>query len=260
MTLHYIDWEVIDNIGIITINRPDKRNALNAQMVTELKYTFGNASTDNDCRVVVLRSSSDVFCAGADLQYLKGLQSNSREENVKDSTHLMELFKTIYTFPKVVISMVDGPAIAGGCGLATITDFCFASPKASFGYTEVRIGFIPAIVLVFLVRKIGEGKAREILLSGEVFNTERAHSLGLVNTIVLEDDLEQFTTDFAKKIIKTTSGQSVTAIKQMLAEVPEKSLSDALIYAAEMNAAMRETEDCKRGINAFLNKEKITWT
>lgn len=259
MTMTYIDWNVTDRIGYITINRPDKRNALNQQVVAELKHAFAEAKANADCKVVVLQSSSDTFCAGADLQYLQSLQTNTRAENVADSTHLMELFQTIYTFPKIVISMVNGPAIAGGCGLATVTDYCFASETSTFGYTEVRIGFVPAIVMVFLLRKIGEGRAKEILLSGEVFNAKRALDLGLINAVVDPENLEAFTTDFAKNMVKKTSSQSVSVIKEMIAEIPEMDLNEALKYAAEMNATMREKEDCKKGISAFLNKEKISW-
>jgi methylglutaconyl-CoA hydratase len=259
MTLQYVLWEVIDKIGFVTLNRPDKKNALNQQVVSELKYAFNEAKENEQCRVVVLQSSTDVFCAGADLGYLKELQNNNRSENLKDSQHLMGLFKTIYEFPKVVISMVDGPAIAGGCGLATVTDYCFASDNASFGYTEVRIGFVPAIVMVFLLRKIGEAKAREILLTGEVFSAERAKNLGLINRATPSEELKSYTIDFAKNLIRKTSSQSVSVIKEMIARIPEKTLDEALSYAAEMNAIMREKDDCKKGINGFLNKEKISW-
>lgn len=259
MTMQYVTWTLESQIGFITLNRPEKKNALNEEFVSELKQALLNAKDNPACRVVILQSSGDVFCAGADLGYLKQLQGNTHEENVKDSVHLMELFKLIYTFPKVVISMVSGPAIAGGCGLATVTDYCFATPESKFGYSEVKIGFVPAIVMFFLLRKIGEGKAKEILLSGEIFNASRAKNLGLINTVVDEGDLKDFTVNFATNLIKKTSGQSVALIKKMISEMPEMSMNDALQYAAKMNAEMREKEDCKKGISAFLNKEIISW-
>ena len=259
MTLQYVTWEVIDKIGYITLNRPDKKNALNEKFVSDLKQAFALAKSDATCKVVILKSSSDVFCAGADLSYLQQLQRNTLDENIADSKHLMELFKTIYTFPKVVISMVNGAAIAGGCGLATVTDYCFASNESKFGYSEVKIGFVPAIVMVFLLRKIGEGKAKEILLSGEIFSADRAVNLGLINASMEGDDLEAYTNDFAQKMIAKTSAQSVEVIKEMIAKIPELNLDDALQYAAKTNAQMREKEDCKKGIDAFLNKKKISW-
>lgn len=258
--MQYIQWEVQNQIGTLTLNRPEKRNALNEDVVQELHQTLKQAVTDDQCRVVVMRSSGSAFCAGADLGYLQQLQHNSYEENLQDSKQLMKVFKTIYTMPKVVISMVDGPAIAGGCGLATIADYCFASPESKFGYTEARIGFVPAIVMVFLLRKIGEAKAREILLSGEVFDADRAWSLDMVNAVVPSGELEAYTYDFAAKLIHKNSSQSMAMIKKMIAEVPEKTLDEALDYAANMNATMRESDDCKKGIASFLNKEKIKWS
>lgn len=258
--MEFVQWEVKNKVGLLTLDRPEKRNALNEQVVSEIKQVLTNARDNADCKVIVIRSSGKAFCAGADLEYLQQLQKNTFEENLADSNHLMELFRMIYTYPKVIISMVDGPAIAGGCGLATVTDYCFASENASFGYTEARIGFVPAIVMVFLLRKIGEGKAREILLSGEVFDVERAVQLGLINARIDSKTLEEFTMDFASKLVKKNSGKSMALIKEMIADIPEKDFADALNYASQMNATMRESDDCKKGIAAFLNKEKITWS
>jgi len=156
--MRLVKYTVEDRVGYISLNRPEKRNALSYEMVTELKQAFNNAEEDESCKVIILQAEGKVFCAGADLAYLQQLQNNTYEENLEDSTHLMELFKQIYTSSKIVIAKVHGHAIAGGCGLATVCDFSFTVPEAKFGYTEVKIGFIPAIVKVFLLRKIGEGK------------------------------------------------------------------------------------------------------
>ena len=259
MDLTYIQTSVVDNIGYIVLDRPEKRNALNQDFVTELKWAFTSLETNDSCKVIILKSSDVAFCAGADLGYLQQLQKNSFQENVDDSTHLMELYAQIYSMEKVVISMVAGPAIAGGCGLATITDYCFAADSAKFGYSETKIGFVPAIVMVFLIRKIGEAKAREILLSGDIFSAETAKQLNLINFVIPDEQLEESTIDFAQKLISKTSMQSRALVKKMMAEIPEKTLKDALDYAAKKNAEMRESADCKRGIAAFLNKEKIKW-
>ena len=142
-------YSVQDRVGYITLNRPEKRNALSGEMVTELKAAFAKADEDESVKVIVLKASGEAFCAGADLAYLQQLQKFSLEENVKDSNHLKDLFLQIYQLKKVVIAQVQGHALAGGCGLATICDFVFAIPEAKFGYTEVKIGFIPALVSVF---------------------------------------------------------------------------------------------------------------
>lgn len=255
----FVEYSVKDRVCTITLNRPDKRNALNEQVVSELKQAFAHAAEDVDAKVIVLAARGSAFCAGADLAYLQQLQKNTFEENLADSNHLKELFYQIYTHPKVVIAKIQGHAIAGGCGLATVCDFSFTVQEAQFGYTEVRIGFIPAIVKVFLLRKIGEGKAKELLLSGDLISAEEAKDFGLVNKVVGEDELDETVSDFAKKLVKKNSGQSMQFTKQMIARVQEMSLEDGLNHAAEQNAKARASEDCQKGISSFLNKEKPTW-
>ena len=257
--MNLVTYEVADRIATITLNRPEKRNALNAEMVTALKAAFSRAETDQEAKVIVLAAAGEAFCAGADLAYLQQLQNNSYEENLADSSHLKELFLQIYTHPKVVIAKVQGHAIAGGCGLATVCDFSYTVPEAKFGYTEVRIGFVPAIVKVFLLRKIGEGKAKELLLSGELINAQRAAEIGLVNGLATTDELDATVSAFATSLVKKNSGQSMAFTKQMIAAVQEMDLEEGLQHAAEVNAKARASEDCQKGIGAFLNKEKIKW-
>lgn len=254
-----INYEVKDRICTITLNRAEKRNALNEEMVTELKAAFVKAETDKKVKVIVLAAEGNAFCAGADLAYIQQLQNNSFEENLEDSNHLRGLFQTIYTHPKPVIAKVHGHAIAGGAGLATVCDFSFIVPEAKMGYTEVRIGFIPAIVLVFLLRKIGEGKAKELLLSGELITAEQASAIGLVNRVISADLLDAEVDTFAKSLVQNNSGESMARTKAMIAKVPELSLKEGLQYAAEQNAKSRATADCQKGISNFLNKEKQQW-
>ncbi|MFN3315295.1 MAG: enoyl-CoA hydratase/isomerase family protein, partial [Raineya sp.] len=182
--MEFVSYHCHKRIAYITLNRPDKRNALNFQVVEQLKQAFWKAKEDETAKVVVLRAEGKVFCAGADLEYLQTLQKNTFEENLADSSHLKELFELIYTHPKIVIAQIHGHAIAGGAGLATVCDFSYSVPDAQFGYTEVKIGFIPAIVMVFLLRKIGEGRAKELLLSGDLISAQKAQEFGLINYIV----------------------------------------------------------------------------
>ncbi|SNC66908.1 methylglutaconyl-CoA hydratase [Hymenobacter gelipurpurascens] len=257
--LRYIRYEAQDSIGYITLNRPDKRNALNADVVTELKQTFEFAEDDETCKVIVLRAAGEVFCAGADLGYIQELQGFGYTDNLADSTHLMQLFHQIYTLKKVVIAQVQGHALAGGCGLATICDFAFTVPEAKFGYTEVKIGFLPAIVSVFLLRKIGEMRTKQLLLTGDVISAQTAQEFGLVNFLAPREELADKVRLFARKLCVENSGQSMELTKEMLARIPEMPLEDSLRYAARMNAEARGTLDCRRGIAAFLSKEKIAW-
>jgi methylglutaconyl-CoA hydratase len=257
--MNFIEYSVADRIGWIALNRPEKRNALSHQLVSELKEAFALAKEDNSVKVIVLRARGEAFCAGADLAYLKDLQNFSFEENLQDSNHLKELFLAIYNHPKVVIAAVHGHALAGGCGLATLCDFVYAVPEAKFGYTEVKIGFIPALVMVFLLRKIGEGKAKELLLSGDLYSADEMVKAGLINRVVASENLESEIKNLANRLIENNSGQSMKLTKQMIAQVQSLSLDEALNVAAQGNAYARATEDCKKGISAFLNKEKLKW-
>lgn len=254
-----IIYSVKDRVGYITLNRPEKRNALSHELVKDLKEAFSRAEMDASIKVVVLNANGESFCAGADLAYLQQLQKFSYEENLADSKHLKELFLQIYSLKKVVIAQVQGHALAGGCGLATVCDFTFAVPEAKFGYTEVKIGFIPALVAVFLIRKIGEQKARQLLLTGEIIKAQDALSRGLISKVVELKELESSVFDFAQELIRNNSAQSMQLTKQLIADVQSLSLHDALDIAASMNAQSRATEDCKKGIASFLNKLELRW-
>jgi methylglutaconyl-CoA hydratase len=254
-----VEYSVKERVGYITLNRPDKRNALSHELIEELKSTFIKAEQDVDVKIVVLNANGESFCAGADLAYLQQLQNFSYDENLADSNHLKELFQKIYSLKKVVIAQVQGHALAGGCGLANVCDFTFAVPEAKFGYTEVKIGFIPALVAVFLVRKIGEQKARQLLLTGEIIKAEEALARGIVTKVVSKEELNATVFDFAQNLIKSNSSQSMELTKQLILEAQGLRLEDALNLAATMNAKARATDDCKKGIAAFLNKQELRW-
>lgn len=257
--MNTIRYQVQNRIAYITLNRPEKRNALNAETVSELKEAFSLAAQHDDVKVIVLTGEGKAFCAGADLGYLQQLQNNTYEENLADSQHLMQLFLQIYTHKKPVIAAVNGHALAGGCGLATVCDFSFSVPEAKFGYTEVKIGFIPAIVKVFLLRKIGEGRAKELLLGGQLIDADKAAQWGLINEVVQGEALSQKVAAFAEMLSTQNSGQSMALTKEMIGKVQELPLEEALAYAAAKNAEARATEDCRRGIASFLNKEPLQW-
>jgi methylglutaconyl-CoA hydratase len=257
--MKFIEYSVLDRIAFITLNRPEKRNALSNQLVAELKESFSKAEDDDRVKVVILKAIGEAFSAGADLEYLQQLQEFSYEQNYADSNHLKELFVQIYSLKKVVIAQVQGHAIAGGCGLATVCDFAFATPEAKFGYTEVKIGFIPAIVMVFLIRKIGESRSRQLLLSGNLINADQAKRIGLINEIVSKEELEEEVIHFAAQLVVSNSAHSMSITKQMMSKVQSLPLDEALTFAAEMNAKVRESADCKRGVAAFVDKQKISW-
>ena len=255
----FVTYHCENRIGFITMIRAEKRNALNPQLVEELKIAFSTAEKDEKCKVIVLQAKGQAFCAGADLKYLQSLQSFSHQENVTDSSSLMQLFKQIYSLEKVVIAKIQGHAIAGGCGLASVCDLSIASDEAKLSFSEVKIGFIPAIVSVFLLRKIGESKTKELLLSGKTLSAKEAVSIGLINQVVSNDILDDAVQNLSEKLCHQTSVQSLSITKKLIANLQNMSLEDGLNFAVEENAKARLSEDYKKGISSFLNKEKINW-
>jgi len=252
-------YSVSDRIATISLNRPEKRNAFNPELVSALTEALLDASDDDEVKVIILKATGNIFSAGADLDYLQQLQQNTHEENVNDSENLKNLFTTIYYLPKVVIAQVEGHAIAGGCGLATVCDIIFAVPEANFGYTEVKLGFVPAIVSCFLMRKTGETIAKKILLTGELFSAEEALAYNLITYVTNKDEISHKVRDFALRLCEETSGNSLMVTKQLIGQTTNPGLETALNLAVQINARVRESEDFKKGIAAFLSKEKIKW-
>ncbi len=257
--MEYLNYDIINRVAIITLNRPDKRNAFSYQLVTELKQAFYSAEHNEQVRAVILKANGKVFSAGADLAYLQALQKASYQDNLADSVYLKDLYIQIYKHSKPVIAQVQGHAIAGGCGLVTACDFVFSVPEAQFGYTEVKIGFVPAIVMTFLLRKVGEAYAKSLLLSGDLVAAQKMHQIGLIHQIISGDELENTVLEFTQNLIRGGSGQAIGITKKLIAEIQEKPFFEALSLASEINAHARGLEDCKQGISAFLNKEKIIW-
>ena len=254
-----VHYKVNNRVAYITLNRPEKRNALNSEVVILLKESFHNAISDDLVKAIVLKANGEVFSAGADLAYLQQLQTNSYEDNVADSTSLKDLFYTVYTSPKVVIAQVEGHAIAGGCGLVSVCDIVFSVPEAKFGYTEVKIGFIPALVACFLIRKTGEARTKELLLSGDLINAKTASNYGLINFISERTAIAEEVNQYAEKLVSKTSGESVSLTKRLINLAQNSTLEESLEQAVQFNATARASQDCKRGIAAFLNKEKLDW-
>ena len=254
-----VHYKVNNRVAYITLNRPEKRNALNSEVVILLKESFHNAISDDLVKAIVLKANGEVFSAGADLAYLQQLQTNSYEDNVADSTSLRDLFYTVYTSPKVVIAQVEGHAIAGGCGLVSVCDIVFSVPEAKFGYTEVKIGFIPALVACFLIRKTGEARTKELLLSGDLINAKTASDYGLINFISEKTAIAEEVNQYAENLVSKTSGESVSLTKRLINLAQNSTLEESLEQAVQFNATARASQDCKRGIAAFLNKEKLDW-
>jgi methylglutaconyl-CoA hydratase len=260
MTYKRISVEQSGRRFTVALNRPDKRNALDDITIAELRQALSAAERADEVRVVVLSGSGPAFCAGADIEYLSKLSTYGFEENKEDSLSLMRLFFQIYTLRKPVIAKVRGPAIAGGCGLVTVCDFALAAEEtARFGYSEVHIGFLPAIVMVFLIKRIGEGKARELILAGELIDAKEAEKIGLITKSVPDQMLDDAVDGLAQQLSDKNSTASMARAKEMFSKLDGLNLVDALDYAANMNALTRMTEDFKKGLKGFLERNPTQW-
>ena len=245
-------------VATITLNRPDKRNAISFELIDDLQGALDEVAK-SDALVLILTGAGKAFCSGLDLDNLKALLGRSPEQNLQDSQTMVRLFRALYEFPKVTIAAVNGAAIAGGTGPALLCDFTLAVPEAKFGYTEVRIGFVPAIVSTFLLRQVGEKQARDLLLTGRLFGADEAARMGLINEIVPPESLMTRARELASLLMQN-SPTSLRATKQLLTDQAGGELDVQLDAALRENAAIRNTADFREGISSFLEKRKPTWT
>jgi methylglutaconyl-CoA hydratase len=247
-----------DRVAILTLNRPEKRNAISFGLIDDLLRALDEVAK-SPALVLILTGAGKAFCSGMDLENLKALIGRSPEQNLKDSETMVRLFRALYEFPKVTIAAVNGAAIAGGTGLAVLCDFTLAVPEAKFGYTEVKIGFVPAIVSTFLLRQVGEKHARDLLLSGRIIAAEEAVRMGLINEIVPADRLMTRAQELAAKILEN-SPTSLVLTKRLLSEHARAELDTQIAAAVRENAAIRVSQNFREGITSFLEKRKPRWS
>jgi methylglutaconyl-CoA hydratase len=245
-------------LAIITLARPDKRNAISTQMIEDLLASLAEVQS-SPARVAILTGEGKAFCSGMDLDELRAIATRSAVEHLEDSRRMARLFRTVYSFPKPLIAAVNGYALAGGCGLATLADFTIAVPDAKFGYTEVRIGFIPALVSVFLRRQIGEKRTRDLALTGRLFDAAEAREMGLVNLVVAAKELMEEARKLAATLI-AASPTSLARTKRLLVQFSEGDLDREISMAVEENADIRSTADFREGLASFLEKRTPKWT
>jgi methylglutaconyl-CoA hydratase len=253
-----IDLIYDGTIATITLNRPEKRNAISYDLIDDLLSALREVAK-SPAQILILTGAGKAFCSGMDLDNLKSLIGRSPEQSLEDSKTMASLFRTLYDFPKPTIAAVNGAAIAGGTGLATLCDFTLAVPEAKFGYTEVRIGFVPAIVSTFLVRQVGEKIARDLLLTGRLFEAEEARRIGLVHEIVDPDQLMSRAHALAALLLEN-SPASLRYTKRLLSDAARAEIDMQIETAVRENAAVRSTADFREGITAFLEKRKPRWS
>jgi methylglutaconyl-CoA hydratase len=251
---------LIDNnppIRTITLNRPERRNAMTKEMQTELISALEDAAS-SDCRVLILTGAGEAFCSGLDLSELQSMRDKSEADHRTDAERIARLFVTLHELPIPAIAAVHGPAIAGGTGLAMICDFTLATSASKFGFTEVRIGFVPALVSAFLSLHIGEKRCRELLLTGRLFDAEEAHRIGLVNEVIPHGELMTRAQTLAEALV-ANSPLALSATKRLLAAQNRAWLDAAIVAGLAANAESRDTDDFREGVAAFLEKRKPVW-
>ncbi len=260
LRMNYKTLQLTHDSGIatITLNRPDKRNAISYELIDDLIRALEEV-INSPAQILILTGAGKAFCSGMDLDNLKALIGRTPEQNLEDSRTMVNLFRALYEFPKPTIAAVNGAAIAGGTGLALLCDFTLAVPEAKFGYTEVRIGFVPAIVSTFLLRQVGEKIARDLLLTGRIFDAPEALKMGLINEIVRPEKLLDRARDLAAQLAEN-SPLSLSHTKRLLTDHARAELDAQIEAAIRENAGIRESADFREGIEAFLEKRKPKWT
>ena len=258
MTYNTLQLAFDSRVATITLNRPERRNAISFELIDDLVRAFDEVAK-SEAIVLILTGAGKAFCSGMDLDNLKSLLGRTPEQNIEDSQTMVLLFRSLYEFPKVTIAAVNGPAIAGGTGLALLCDFTLAVPEARFGYTEVRIGFVPAIVSTFLLRQVGEKQARDLLLTGRIFDAEDALRLRLINEVVPAENLMIRARELAA-VLMQNSPNSLRATKKLLNDHARAELDQQIESAIRENAGVRSTADFREGISSFLEKRKPVWT
>jgi methylglutaconyl-CoA hydratase len=247
--------EVAAGVAILTLNRPDKRNALNSDLVQALRGALAGAAMDAEVKVILLRGAGKDFCSGADLAELERIADMGPEESLEDAGELGELFVDMRMHPRPIVAAVQGKALAGGCGLATACDIVLAHEDAAFGYPEVHLGFVPAMVMAILRRKVGESRAFELVTRGHRLSAPEAAELGLVTRVLSGDDFHGAARDYAADLAARPAS-ALELTKRLLYGLDGASFQEGIRRGAEVNALARMTDACREGVRAFLARSK----
>jgi len=246
------------NLATIVMNRPEVHNAFNETMIRELLDLFTQLAQDEQTRVIVLTGEGKSFCAGADLMWMKEVVHYSYEQNLEESLRLAALFYLMYTIPKPTIARVNGAAIGGGAGLASVCDFVIAGDRAKFSLSEVKLGLVPAVISPYVVKRVGERVCRELFLSGRRIDAQQALSLGIANRAVAQGELDSAVNELTQQLL-SSGPQALAMCKDLLHKVSNAKLEDVQRYTAETIASLRISEEGQEGMAAFFEKRKPNW-
>jgi methylglutaconyl-CoA hydratase len=258
LDLTTLKYSVEASIARVTFCRPEVHNAFNSDLIGEMSLIFTELAKDDSLRAVVLTGEGKSFCAGADLNWMRSVKDQSFEQNLDESNKLADLFYQIYRFKRPVIGRINGAAIGGGTGFVAVCDIAIAAKSAKFSFSEVKIGVVPACIAPYVIKKMGEGKARELFITGERMNADRAHEVGLVNKVVDDNQLDNEVNQLVKFVL-SSGPEAVAMAKKLVSEVPGMTPDEFKPYTAEMIARLRISDEGQEGMDAFLNKRKPAW-
>ncbi len=248
-----------DEIARLSLNRPEVHNAFNSQMIAELDEAFEEVRENKSLRVIVLTGQGKSFCAGADINWMREIIHYSYEKNLEESLRLAELLHKIYIFPKATVAIVNGTAIGGGTGFLSACDIAVASEEAKFGLSEVKIGLVPAAISPYVIRRIGESKAREYFLTGKRISARKALEIGLLNEVVPLEKLQEKEEEITKLLL-SSGPEAIAACKELITRAPGMTFEEAKTFTARMIANLRISKEGQEGMAAFLEKRKPKWT
>ncbi|RLF59383.1 MAG: enoyl-CoA hydratase [Thermoplasmata archaeon] len=260
MTYETLDVKQENDIVTISLNRPDVHNAMNEQLMKELTQCFQEMSKDKKVRIIILTGNGKSFCAGADLNWMKSMVNYSKEENIRDSRLLLDLYETIYQCPKPVIGKINGHAFGGGIGLVAVCDLVFAIPGCKFAFSETKLGIIPSVISTYILRRIiGISHVRRLFLTGERFSSEYAEKIGLLDYIIEENEIDEKIMKYCS-ILKSSGPISIQEIKELLNSYEQLSIKKYKEHTVEKISELRVSKEGQEGINAFLEKRKSSWS
>jgi methylglutaconyl-CoA hydratase len=255
----HISVEISDKIAVVTLTRPERHNALNYVSIQELREAFDHLDSHPQVRIVILKGTEGTFCAGTDFEYLQKLQEYDVDANLYDTNHTLELFVKMYRLRKLLITQVDGYALAQGCAMVSVSDICISSSTAQFGFPEVKYGSIPSVEIPFIVRRVGQGPARYLLVSGDKIDAAAALRMGLVTRVVEPEHLDDEVIALAVRLSRENSSGAIDITKRLIADVQDLPLMEGLYFTAKMNAHARLSQESKFGASCFLGKEPFQW-
>lgn len=250
-----LQYSVDEGVATLLLNRPDKRNALNGELIDALKEALGQAEADGSVRVVLIKGAGKDFCSGADLEELERSADMGHEESVREAARLGDLFVRMRRYARPIVAAVHGRALAGGAGLATACDLVLAAEDAELGYPEVHLGFVPAMVMTILRRKVPEALAFELVTRGDRISAARAAEIGLVNRVFAAERFDEAVHEYVTELASRPPS-SVALSKELLYAIDGVGFEDGIAMGAEVNAVGRQTEECREGVRRFLDRGK----